>query len=89
MIYEFEKSFVRDFRKLKSKALANAILECIDQVSNASAINNINNLKKLTGYKNAYRIRIGDYRLGIVLQDEKVIFVAFAHRNEIYKKFPL
>jgi hypothetical protein len=36
MIYEFENLFVRDFRKLKSKALTKAILECIEQVSNAS-----------------------------------------------------
>jgi mRNA interferase RelE/StbE len=88
MIYEFENSFVRDFRKLKSKALAKAILGCIDQVSNAATMNDIENLKKLTGYKDAYRIRTGDYRIGVIIREETVIFVAFAHRKEIYKKFP-
>ena len=88
MIYEFEKSFIRDFRKIKSKILAKAILECIDQISNASSVSDINNLRKLTGYKDAYRIRTGDYRIGIIVENEKVTFVAFAHRNEIYKRFP-
>jgi mRNA interferase RelE/StbE len=88
MNYEFEKLFVRDFRKLKSKALAKAILGCIEQVSNASTIHDIENLKKLTGYKDAYRIRTGDFRIGVIVREETVIFAAFAHRKEIYKKFP-
>jgi hypothetical protein len=45
MNYEFENSFVRDFRKLKSKALAKAIFESIEQVSNAPAVYDIDHLK--------------------------------------------
>lgn len=88
MIYEFEKSFVRDFRKLNSKVLAKVLNECIQTISDAKSINEIPTLKKLTGYKNAFRIRIGDYRIGVIINDETVTFVAFAHRKEIYRKFP-
>jgi mRNA interferase RelE/StbE len=68
--------------------LAKAILGCIDQVSNVSSIQDIENLKKLSGYKDDYRIRSGDYRIGVIIKDETVTFVAFAHRNEIYRRFP-
>jgi len=88
MKFEFEKAFVRDFRKLKSKELARAISETIKQVSEASTANEITNLKKLTGYKSAFRIRIGDYRIGVIIQNKTVTFVAFAHRKDIYKRFP-
>jgi len=88
MNFEFEKAFVRDFKKLKNKDLANAISEAIKQVSQASAINEVANLKKLSGYKSAFRIRIGDYRIGVINENDTVTFVAFAHRKDIYKRFP-
>jgi hypothetical protein len=50
MRFEFEKAFVKDFRKLKNKELANAILESVKQVKEATTLEEIINLKKLTGY---------------------------------------
>ena len=88
MKFEFEKAFVKDFRKLKSRELAILISEVITQVSNASSSHEIINLKKLSGYKSAFRIRIGDYRIGVIIEKNIVTFVAFAHRKEIYKRFP-
>ena len=88
MNYDFEKSFVKDFRKLKSKELANAISQVIKQVSESSSVNDIINLKKLSGYQSAFRIRIGDYRIGVIIENNTVLFVAFAHRKDIYKRFP-
>ncbi|HAH22619.1 MAG TPA: hypothetical protein DCL77_02450 [Prolixibacteraceae bacterium] len=61
MKFEVEKAFARDFRKLKNKELAIAITQAILQVSEASTIKEIANLKKLTGYRSAFRIRINDY----------------------------
>ena len=87
MQYRFEKSFVRDFKKVKDKNLAKAILECVQKVSEAQSITDINNLKKISGYKSAYRIRTGNYRIGIIVENSIAIFVAFAHRKEIYRKF--
>ncbi len=54
----------------------------------ASSLEQIPSIKKLKGFKTAYRIRSGNYRIGIALQNEKVIFVAFAHRKDIYRIFP-
>ena len=88
MKFEFEKAFVKDFRKLKSKELAGSLSEAIKQVSEASTTGQIANLKKLSGYKSAFRIRIGDFRIGVIIENSVVIFVAFAHRKDIYKRFP-
>ncbi|MDB5226116.1 MAG: hypothetical protein JWN78_309, partial [Bacteroidota bacterium] len=32
-------------------------------------------------------IRIGDYRIGIKVENEVVYFAAFEHRKDIYKSF--
>jgi len=35
-----------------------------------------------------YRIRLGDYRIGLVVNEQTVVFVRFLHRREIYRYFP-
>jgi mRNA-degrading endonuclease RelE of RelBE toxin-antitoxin system len=51
-------------------------------------MHNIANLKKLKGHLTAYRIRSGDYRIGIFIENKVVIFACFAHRKDIYNEFP-
>ena len=84
----FTKNFHKEISKLRDKKLAHNIEAIILQVKSISHFSEISGLKKLVGYKNAYRIRIGDYRIGIVLENNIVIFSAFNNRKEIYKYFP-
>ena len=45
------------------------------------------NLKKLRRGKNFLRIRIGDYRIGLEIEGNTLIFVRILRRKEIYKYF--
>ncbi len=40
------------------------------------------------GYDEYYRIRIGDYRLGIKVKKDSIEMLRCLHRKDIYKKFP-
>lgn len=84
---KFEKAFERDFKKVKDKNLAKAILDCVQKVSKAKTIHDISNIRKISGHKSAYRIRSGNYLIGIIVENNLAIFIAFAHRKDIYKKF--
>ncbi len=42
----------------------------------------------MKGSRNYYRIRIGDYRAGIIVEGLTVEFIRFLHRKDIYKYFP-
>jgi len=45
--------------------------------------------KKLTGFRKYYRIRLGEYRIGIETIDKNTIrLILIAHRKEIYRYFP-
>jgi len=59
-----------------------------ENVESATKITGIRNLKKLTGFKNAYRIKIGHYRIGIFIENNKVEFARVVHRKDIYNMFP-
>ncbi|NPA92437.1 MAG: type II toxin-antitoxin system RelE/ParE family toxin, partial [Chloroflexi bacterium] len=39
-------------------------------------------------YTSFYRIRLGDYRLGLEIEGDTVVFVRFLHRRDIYRYFP-
>ncbi|ANV86740.1 MULTISPECIES: type II toxin-antitoxin system RelE family toxin [Cyanophyceae] len=84
----FESRFQKDLKKIKDKKIRQKAKEVILQCKQAGQLNEINNLKKMQGYQTFYRIRLGDYRIGIELSENTLIFTRFLHRKEIYRFFP-
>lgn len=84
----FEASFARDLKRIKSKPLLQQVQRIIDQVKAASALSDVPNLKKMQGYETFYRVRLRDYRIGVEVVGELVIFVGILHRKDIYRYFP-
>ena len=88
MQVEFTKYFLKQLRELRDDTLRKKMSSSIATVENAGGIGEIHNLKKLKGHTSAYRIRLGDYRVGVFIEDDKAIFAAFEHRKDIYSRFP-
>ena len=88
MQVEFLSQFNRDIEKIRPGHIKQAIQRVILRTESAQRISDISNLKKLAGHKSAYRIRIGDYRIGIFVEGRTVEFARVVHRKEIYKLFP-
>lgn len=88
MIVRFEARFAKDLRDLSDNTLLTRISEAINNVKHADGIAEIRGLKKLKGFESYYRIRIGDYRLGLELNGTEFVFVRCLHRKDIYRYFP-
>ena len=88
MKVEFRSSFARDLKSLRNKTLLKRVRAAIEDVEHAQSVSQISNLKKLRGRTNYYRIRIGDYRVGITVAGDTVVFVRLMNRKDIYKYFP-
>ena len=88
MKVEFRKTFEKDLRKLRDKNLLSKIKSVIEAVEIASALEDVTSLKKLQGVDGYFRIRLGDYRIGVFWQDETVRFIRVLHRREFYRYFP-
>ncbi len=84
----FKNSFLKDLRKIKERALAMRVKEVIEALEQASTLQEIANLKQLKGSTNYYRIRVGDYRIGLRVDGETITLVRFLHRKEVYRYFP-
>ena len=84
----FTSKFSKDLYTIKEKDLVTAIKDTIIALEKATLLNEVAGLKKLKGYKTAYRIRIGDYRLGFYFENGTAIIARVIHRKEMYRFFP-
>ncbi len=62
--------------------------EIIDKIKVAKKLSELSSCKKLFGFKNAYRIRSGSYRIGFFFENETVELVRVLDRKNIYRYFP-
>lgn len=89
MVVEFDKSFEKSLGKIKDKTILPKIEKTITILEATSSLSVVSNIKKLSGFKNYYRLRIGDYRIGIEQISVNIIrLIIIAHRKDIYKTFP-
>lgn len=84
----FRSSFLRDVKKIKSQPLLDRVRRAIEQVEAAANLAQVEHLKKMSGADNFYRIRIGDYRIGIAVAEGRVEFVRCLSRRDLYRFFP-
>ena len=81
------KSFEKQL-KFVPKNIRESAIEVLEALEKAKNVTEIKDLKKLSGYTNYYRIRIGNYRMGLQIINPKIIVVTILHRGTIYKVLP-
>jgi mRNA interferase RelE/StbE len=83
-----QKSFEKDISKIVEKNIAQKVLTIIEQLELAQTLLEIPHVKKLETKGNYYRIRIGNYRLGLKVEKDTVYLLRIMNREDIYKYFP-
>ena len=87
MNIEIRNSFTKDADKLPG-IFKNQLARIIEQINNADKISEVSACKKLKGFKTAYRIRMGQYRIGFYYENDVVELVRVINRKDIYRYFP-
>lgn len=88
MKVRFEAKFAKDLRNIEDGKLLAKIKELIVECQNAESLVQLRQIKKLQGYENFYRIRLGDFRVGLEVVNGELIFARCLRRKDIYKYFP-
>ncbi|PSN11632.1 plasmid stabilization protein [filamentous cyanobacterium CCP5] len=89
MKVEYRKLFLKDLKKLRKQTVYGQICDlAFTTFLSVSSLQDITNVKALSGTGNRYRIRVGDYRIGIELNGDTVEFMRVLHRREFYRYFP-
>ena len=85
----YKQSFYKDIKNIKEKWVKEKLGLLIEKLKTTNSLTEMTNLKPILGnQKGFYRIRVGDYRLGLKLENDEIILIHFMHRREIYRHFP-
>lgn len=75
------KRFIKDAALIKSAQLFDEIINLLEVASRTEKAADIPGFKVLKGYKNYGRIRLDQYRIGVVIQSNSIIFVCILSRK--------
>ena len=80
MKIETKSGFIRDMRRIRNANTRRRVERKLTELRNASNISEVSEVSRVRGERGRYyRIRIGDYRLGFMLQGDVVV---------LYRRFP-
>jgi mRNA interferase RelE/StbE len=85
---QFKASFTKDLRKIKGRSLLAKIKMVIEALESATQIKDFPNLEKIKTSGGYYRIKIGDFRIGLAIHGDTVFLVRCLNRKDIYRYFP-
>ena len=89
MIVDFDKSFEKSLDKIKDSSILKRLESVILKLEAANKLDDLSNIKKLQGHAGYYRIKVGDYRIGLEKIDStRVTLIIALHRKDIYSQFP-
>ena len=88
MQVEYRQLFLKDLKKLKKQPIYKRIFQlAFEIIPLAANLEVLSNIKAMKGYPHRYRIRVGDYRIGIEVQEDKVEIMPVLNRREFYRYF--
>ena len=84
----YTRSVMKDVQAIKQEKTKNQIRKTIEEIKNARSLQEVSGIRKMKGHSTAYRIRIGNCRLGLLFEQDTVILMRFLKRSDIYNVFP-
>ena len=88
MEIEYRKKFLKELSKLPNDYAKTIEDFVFDELPTCKNLEEIGKIEKMKGYKQYFKIRFGNYRVGIKKEADGIIVETVRHRKEIYKFFP-
>jgi mRNA interferase RelE/StbE len=85
----YGKRFSKDLDAIRNESKIKAyLLKLIKNIREAGSLADLKDVRRIEGYQGYFRIKVGDYRLGMKLTQNRIELIRFLHRKDIYRRFP-
>ena len=84
----YNKKFLTDLARIPVSHRVIIESFVFEELPKAKAPSELRKIEKMRGYKNSYKARFGDYRVGFRLTHDSIVCERVLHRKEIYRFFP-
>ncbi len=88
MQVNYNKKFLKQLASLPSETRTQVEQFVFDDLASAASLSSLGKVEKMQGYDGFYKVRFGNYRLGLMVDNNAVLVKTVMHRKEIYKFFP-
>jgi len=85
---EYHKRFLKELSRIPSHTRSKIERFAFEELPNAISIHDTQKIEQMKGYPTYYKVRFGEYRVGLKLKDDLIIFERALHRRDIYRYFP-
>ncbi len=88
MQIKIHRKFLQELASLPYKDRQKIEKFVFEQSSTFQSLHDIKGLSKLKGYQNYFRLRFGNYRVGLRFEKGTLTFERVLNRKDIYKYYP-
>ncbi len=88
MKVQYRKLFLEDLARIPATVRQRIEKFVFEEAPKLKAPGESGKIEHLKGYKGCYKVRFGDYRVGLKVADDTISFERVLHRKEIYRFFP-
>ena len=88
MKIEYRKKFLKELSKIPQGKRSKIESFVFKELPKANSVFVLGNIEQMKGYPSCYKIRFGQYRIGLKMEDDIVILERALHRKDIYRYFP-
>lgn len=84
----FKKAFLKQLAVLPKDVRERVEAFLFKTLPSIDSLGQSGRIEKMHGYRSCYKVRFGEYRLGLVFEDGSITLKVIMHRREIYRFFP-
>jgi len=84
----YRKKFLKELAKIPLQTREKIEEYVFNNVPLATSVIELKKIERLKGYPAYYKIRFGNYRVGLKQEGDELIFERVLHRRDIYKYYP-
>ena len=84
----YRKKFLKELAKLPSAYRIKIENFVFEELPESPKVDVFLKVEKLKGYRHYYRMRFGDYRIGMKIENDEIVLERALHREDIYNYFP-
>ena len=89
MRYRTSPGYERDIRRTRNRDILRRVDSAIADLGVADSIGEVRNIERVRSARGQhYRIRVGNYRIGVTVVRGMAILSKFGHRRDFYRRFP-
>jgi mRNA interferase RelE/StbE len=88
MEIRFKKQFLKDLALIPTNHRLKIESLVFEEIPSADSGRILEIVSKMKGYEGYYKIRVGDFRIGLCFTKNVLEFQRVLHRKDIYRFFP-